>query len=124
VKLSRSTPRSISSKFASFPIYKSIEALDKEGMDILTISEGGEVVKKAIEVHSSFAEYLSRTRNTICGRHPIGVLLGALSTAEKDIESGGIDRKSSICWVKYDQSSSCETMEDSSVSYASAVVVF
>lgn len=93
-------------------------------MNILTIPEGGDAIKKATDVHSSFAEYLSRTRNTICGRHPIGVLLGALSTIEKSIESGGMGKQSSITWVKYDQSSSCETVEDSSVSYASAVVVF
>ncbi|KAF5832860.1 MEMO1 family [Dunaliella salina] len=46
------------------PIWKSIQWLDKEGMD-------------AIESQSPqrFADYLSTYRNTICGRHPIAVLL-------------------------------------------------
>lgn len=93
-------------------------------MGILTIPQDEDNDRKVVDVHSSFAEYLSRTRNTICGRHPIGVLFGALSTIEKDVDSGGMGRRPSVSWVKYDQSSSCKTLEDSSVSYASAVVVF
>uniref|UniRef100_A0A7S3VPY7 Protein MEMO1 n=1 Tax=Dunaliella tertiolecta TaxID=3047 RepID=A0A7S3VPY7_DUNTE len=46
------------------PIWKSIEWLDKEGMD-------------AIESQSPqrFSDYLGKYKNTICGRHPIAVLL-------------------------------------------------
>lgn len=39
------------------PIYKSIEALDRDGMELI---EKGDV--------QGFAEYLKTTRNTICGR--------------------------------------------------------
>lgn len=46
------------------PIYKWIEVLDKMGMDLI------ETLKP-----ESFAEYLRKYNNTICGRHPIGVLL-------------------------------------------------
>lgn len=69
--------------------------------------------------HVEFAKYLSRTKNTICGRHPIGVLLGALTFLEKD---RGI--QSTIKWVRYEQSSACVNIRDSSVSYASAWVKF
>ena len=68
--------------------------------------------------HHRFAEYLARTKNTICGRHPIGVLLGALTTLAK----GGKSPK--MKWVRYEQSSECMTIRDSSVSYASAFVTF
>lgn len=45
-------------------IYKSIEALDKMGMDIIETGDP-----------DAFKEYLSETDNTICGRHPISVFL-------------------------------------------------
>ena len=68
--------------------------------------------------HHIFAEYLTRTKNTICGRHPIGVLLGALVALEQE------GRVPSLHWVRYEQSSACKNINDSSVSYASAYVVF
>ena len=46
------------------PIHKSIEALDQTGMGLI---ERGEP--------EAFTEYLEEFENTICGRHPIGVLL-------------------------------------------------
>jgi len=73
---------------------------------------------KAYQAHHNFTEYLARTKNTICGRHPIGVLLGALS----ELEKGG--RSSEVKWVRYEQSSKCFSIKDSSVSYASAYVKF
>jgi predicted class III extradiol MEMO1 family dioxygenase len=73
----------------------------------------------AAGAHKAFAAYLSRTKNTICGRHPIGVLVGALAELE---EGGNIQAK--LQWVRYEQSSACETIKDSSVSYASAFVKF
>ncbi|ESK87906.1 hypothetical protein Moror_15273 [Moniliophthora roreri MCA 2997] len=85
-------------------IHESIRRLDHEAIDIL---QSGEV-----KTHDAFSEYLRRTKNTICGRHPIGVLLGALAA------SGG----GKIEWVRYKQSSECETLRDSSVSYASGLV--
>jgi len=82
-------------------------------MKILTLPPS-----KASQVHLDFSEYLTRTKNTICGRHPIGVLLGALSELEKG------DRSAEIKWVRYEQSSECFNIRDSSVSYASAYVKF
>lgn len=46
------------------PIYKSIEALDKMGMDIIETGDP-----------EAFKRYLSEYDNTICGRHPISVFL-------------------------------------------------
>lgn len=45
-------------------IYKSIEALDKTGMDIIETGDP-----------DAFKQYLLETDNTICGRHPISVFL-------------------------------------------------
>ena len=129
----------------SYPIYKSISALDNEAMDALTLpalpdsrspspiasrSRSNSVTSEqtpAAHAHTTFASYLRRTKNTICGRHPIGVLLGALGTVERDgLWSKGRDEKDGvrIQFVRYEHSSECENVEDSSVSYASAYVVF
>ncbi|OCB90139.1 UPF0103-domain-containing protein [Sanghuangporus baumii] len=84
VRLSRSNASaSISS---NFQIYESITALDHQAMDILTLP-----TSTAKEAHGSFTAYLSRTKNTICGRHPIGVLLGALTIIEGRSDGGGGD---------------------------------
>jgi len=101
------------SSFSAFPIHASISALDHEAMSLLTLPSA-----PASVAHDNFAAYLERTRNTICGRHPIGVLLGALAV----LEEGG--RTSTIKWVRYEQSSQCFTVNDSSVSYASAYISF
>ncbi|KAJ3479941.1 hypothetical protein NLI96_g8708 [Meripilus lineatus] len=112
VRLSRSnsSPASLS----AHPIHASISALDHEAMELLTMPPA-----TGSSAHHDFAEYLARTKNTICGRHPIGVLLGALTTLES--EHG---KPAKLQWVRYEQSSQCFTLSDSSVSYASAYVTF
>lgn len=111
IRLSRTGPAP--SSLSTHPIYKSISALDHEAMELLTLPPS-----KACQAHHEFADYLARTKNTICGRHPIGVLLGALSVLEKD------GRSAKLKWVRYEQSSECTNVKDSSVSYASAYVTF
>lgn len=105
-----------------FPIWKSISSLDHQAMNILTIPP-----PSGKEAHASFSSYLATTKNTICGRHPIGVLLGALAaldgSAGNNLE-GTSSRPATIKWVRYEQSSQCKTVRDSSVSYASAYVAF
>lgn len=86
------------------PIYVSIEQCDREGMR--RIEEGS---------HEKFIEYLQQTRNTICGRHPISVMLCALAEAE-------IHQK--FHFLHYAQSSLCKEVSDSSVSYATAIVSY
>jgi MEMO1 family protein len=80
----------------------------------------------AAESHNRFSAYLARTKNTICGRHPIGVLFGALTQLEKPGEESNVagSRAPVVKWVTYAQSSKCFNINDSSVSYASAYVVF
>ncbi|KAG0236128.1 hypothetical protein BGW42_004012 [Actinomortierella wolfii] len=95
-----------SSKPQDPPIYASIEKLDHEGMAVIETGS-----------HQAFAEYLHRTKNTICGRHPIAVLLAAVEALEKSKDQTDKHR---IRFVYYAQSSHVQTLHDSSVSYASA----
>lgn len=81
-------------------IHKSIEVLDKMGMEIIETGDPDE-----------FKKYLSETDNTICGRHPISVFLHM---------SRNCSTKIKIKFLRYEQSSQCKSMRDSSVSYASA----
>ncbi|KAF8332335.1 MEMO1 family [Cantharellus anzutake] len=116
VKLSQSE------KPTSHSIHASIRALDHEGMNALKLDRSADTEQKSAEdAHDAFAQYLARTKNTICGRHPIGVLMGALAALEKGKAE---KRVATLGWVRYAQSSACETIRDSSVSYASAYVVF
>lgn len=89
---------------AAGAIHDSIEAMDREGMRLIEERDP-----------DGFRDYLRRTRNTICGRHPITVFMEALL-------AGGY--AATIHFVHYAQSSACRSMEDSSVSYASAVVAW
>lgn len=83
-------------------IWESIKWLDQMGMDII---ESGDP--------KAFASYLEQYRNTICGRHPIGVFLNMLQHSSL---------RHRIRFTHYDQSSKCTANSHSSVSYASAIV--
>mmetsp|Transcript_46447 Transcript_46447/g.148999 ORF Transcript_46447/g.148999 Transcript_46447/m.148999 type:complete len:294 (-) Transcript_46447:371-1252(-) len=85
------------------PIHQFIEELDRAGMEVIETREP-----------RKFTEYLAKFENTICGRHPIGVLLNML-------EASGREHK--VKFTRYEQSSRCMDTQDSSVSYASAIVV-
>ena len=75
---------------------------------------------------NGYAKYQREFQNTICGRHPIGVLLNALSALKENNNNnnGGQQQhwQSQLKFVRYEQSSQARRPEDSSVSYASAVV--
>lgn len=66
----------------------------------------------------TFTAYLREFNNTICGRHPIGVMLSAI----KVLQEQGYNM--SFKFLKYAQSSQCKNMDDSSVSYASGSLIF
>ncbi|KAJ1910611.1 hypothetical protein IWQ60_010561 [Tieghemiomyces parasiticus] len=87
------------------PIYRSIENLDREGM-------------RAVETldPSRFYKYLEATDNTICGRHPILVLMHAI----RNLPQSGNGGRPQLRFVYYAQSSQVRSIHDSSVSYASA----
>ncbi|XP_050314908.1 protein MEMO1 [Anthonomus grandis grandis] len=89
-------------------IYQSIEGLDRVAMNIIENLNPAE-----------FTNYLRKYGNTICGRHPIGILLQAI---QELLRSDGT-QNASLKFLKYAQSSQCHNMNDSSVSYASAALV-
>ncbi|KAK4694220.1 MEMO1 family protein, partial [Phenoliferia sp. Uapishka_3] len=105
--LTRSTPS------LPRPIHESISDLDHQGMEAIKFESGD---KEASQAKEEFGEYLKDTKNTICGRHPIGVLLAALACLE------GKGEKNKLEWVRYERSGLVESVKDSSVSYASAFV--
>ncbi|POV99088.1 hypothetical protein PSHT_13672 [Puccinia striiformis] len=85
-----------------YPIHKSIECLDKEALEAISIQDPS-------HAHETLIAYLKRTKNTICGRHPIGVLLGCMIKLQ---ESSSISQQ--LQFVRYEQSSQCMTVKDSS----------
>ncbi len=52
----------------SITVNESIEKLDREGMDIIEKQDP-----------DAFQEYRERTKNTICGRYPVQILLHILN---------------------------------------------
>ncbi|KAI0198585.1 MEMO1 family [Astrocystis sublimbata] len=91
------------------PIHESIKLLDQLAIDAIA---GGR--------HDDFVNNLKKTKNTVCGRHPIGVTMAALEALAR--ESPDAD-KYKFKFVQYQRSSLVEDFSDSSVSYASAYAV-
>jgi predicted class III extradiol MEMO1 family dioxygenase len=111
--------------------------MDHEAMAILTIplsppaSSTAEANLTGEVAHTKFTSYLNKTHNTICGRHPIGVLFAAIGAIQRDRATQSAEgegdngaKEVEVKWVRYAQSSQCFDISDSSVSYASAYVVF
>ncbi|KAB7503889.1 Protein MEMO1 [Armadillidium nasatum] len=94
---------------AAGEIWQSIQKLDKQGMNLIETLNP-----------SAFSEYLRKYGNTICGRHPIGVLLNAISNLQKTNNAHHMSLK----FLQYAQSSHCYCPSDSSVSYAAASLIF
>jgi len=94
---------------SSGEVWQSIQKLDKQGMNLIETLNP-----------SAFTEYLKKYGNTICGRHPIGVLLNAISSLQKTHNS----HRMLLKFLQYAQSSRCYTSQDSSVSYAAASLIF
>ncbi|KAL3474725.1 MEMO1 family [Aspergillus californicus] len=63
----------------------------------------------------SFSDSLEATGNTVCGRHPIGVIMAAIEVAEQQQ-----DGKGKFHFIRYERSSDVTDVNDSSVSYVSA----
>ncbi|KAJ9150291.1 Memo-like protein [Pleurostoma richardsiae] len=89
------------------PIHEGIKVLDT--LSIAAIETG---------IHDKFVENLEKTKNTVCGRHPIGVLMAALEGLAKEGKGDG-----KFKFVQYQRSSLVEHIRDSSVSYAAAYAV-
>jgi AmmeMemoRadiSam system protein B len=90
------------------PIHSHIERLDHDGMERIESLDP-----------KAFSAYLQETRNTICGRHPIAVLLNAVS----ELQSSDRRLDCKLKFVSYSQSNECKSQSDSSVSYASASLI-
>jgi AmmeMemoRadiSam system protein B len=59
-----------------------------------------------------FRKYLTETRNTICGRNPIQLMMNIVIQSKQAVK---------VKWVDYAQSGKVTNPRDSSVSYAAAV---
>jgi len=92
------------------PIHESIKQIDFKCMGAC---ESGS--------HRAWLDVLSETGNTVCGRHPIGVVMAGIEEVEKQ----GLSHKSQgrFKFVRYERSSEVKKISDSSVSYASAYAV-
>ena len=117
------------------PIWKSIAGVDGACMDAI---ESGS--------HAAFLEVLERTGNTVCGRHPIGVVMaGVEGVGGRDVEGGDDDgdddddddddvvddgnnnnkkdkdeEEMKFRFVRYERSEDVVSIGQSSVSYCSA----
>ncbi|TNV76581.1 hypothetical protein FGO68_gene3987 [Halteria grandinella] len=94
-------------------VHQSVEKLDRQGMQLIedTNPEG-------------FEEYLQKTDNTICGRHPIAVFLNAVRSYSLATFGSKVSDKIKTKFVKYAQSNKAMKKTDSSVSYASSITYF
>ena len=92
------------------PIFQSIARVDKAAMQAV---ESGS--------HDAFLTNLRDTGNTVCGRHPIGVIMAAIEELKYQ---GVLDQSRGLFrFVRYERSGEVEEARDSSVSYASAFAV-
>ena len=91
--------------------------------NMLSIGRIDKAAMNAIESgsHDTFLANLQETSNTVCGRHPIGIILAAIETLK---EQGKVEKdKGFFRFVRYERSSEAQNARDSSVSYASAFAV-
>ncbi|GAW11447.1 hypothetical protein ANO14919_007930 [Xylariales sp. No.14919] len=91
------------------PIHESIKLLDELAMDAIASGR-----------HDDFIDNLKKTKNTVCGRHPIGVTMAALEVLAQNTADAD---KYKFKFVQYQRSSLAEVFSDSSVSYASAYAI-
>ena len=91
------------------PIHESIRTVDFECMGAC---ESGS--------HANWLDALEQSGNTVCGRHPIGVVMAAV----EEVRNGeGKEGVGSFRFVRYERSSEVKKVSESSVSYASAFAV-
>lgn len=91
-------------------IHESIKAVD---MECVEVAESGS--------HEAWLEVLRRTGNTVCGRHPIGILLAAIEELKKQ---GLVQQdRGKLKFVRYERSSEVRRVDESSVSYCSGFAV-
>lgn len=87
-------------------IHESISAFDTATMAAITTGATG-----------TFLDTIQSTGNTVCGRHPIGVIMAGIEELTHEGERGKFH------FVRYERSSDAVEVSDSSVSYVSAFAV-
>ena len=97
---------------ASYPIHAHIKAVDFECMGAC---ESG--------LHAAWSESLEENGNTVCGRHPIGVMMAAVEVVRKQSGGGQERGNGGFNFVRYERSGEVVKVSESSVSYASAFAV-
>ncbi|CAG8312421.1 unnamed protein product [Penicillium salamii] len=90
-------------------IHESISAFDIATMAAITTGSA-----------KSFLDVLNRTGNTVCGRHPIGVIMAALQVVTA---SQPTSQQGRFHFLRYERSTDIVAFDDSSVSYVSAFAV-
>lgn len=90
-------------------IHESISAFDIATMAAITTGST-----------EAFLDVIDRTGNTVCGRHPIGVIMAALEVVTA---SQPADKQGRFQFLRYERSSDVSDPRDSSVSYVSAFAV-
>ncbi|CAG8186257.1 unnamed protein product [Penicillium olsonii] len=90
-------------------IHESISAFDMATMAAITTGSA-----------KSFLDVLDRTGNTVCGRHPIGVIMAALQVVTANQAT---DQQGRFYFLRYERSADIVDADDSSVSYVSAFAV-
>jgi MEMO1 family protein len=90
-------------------IHQSIAAVDLACMCAITTGS-----------HAAFSELLRETGNTVCGRHPIGVMMAAIEALNKDKDG---EESGKFRFIRYERSSDAVSARDSSVSYVSGFAV-
>ncbi len=74
--------------------------------------------------HEAFLKVLGDTGNTVCGRHPIGIVMAAMEVLSRERGGDGeVGERRRFRFVRYERSSECTSVRDSSVSYASGFAV-
>lgn len=89
-------------------IHESISSFDIATMAAITTG-----------VTDNFLDILQKTGNTVCGRHPIGVIMAGIEKIT-NVEEG---TKGKFHFIRYERSSDAVDVSDSSVSYVSAFAV-
>lgn len=89
-------------------IHESISAFDIATMAAITTGKA-----------EKFLDVINQTGNTVCGRHPIGVIMSALEQLWPNSKS----TKGKFHFVRYERSEDVVSVSDSSVSYVSAFTV-
>ncbi|KAG8533062.1 uncharacterized protein KY384_001845 [Bacidia gigantensis] len=92
------------------PINESIGRIDKAAMEAI---ESGS--------HDAFLANLHDTGNTVCGRHPIGIVMAAIDSLRQEAKL--TEDQGFFQFVRYERSSEVKEARDSSVSYGSAFAV-